>query len=111
MHVYANDGSTAHTSAKTTPFIYNVAMTAADTEYSQALPAGCKAFSVSVQGGAAADIFRVAYVTGKVATPTAPYLTFPGDVEYFEDGLNLTSQTVYLACDSAGKTAQIVAWI
>lgn len=98
-------------SPKSTPAIYNVAMTSADTEYYQALPAGCKAFSISVQGGAAADIFRVAYVAGKVATPTVPYLIFPGDVEYYEDNLNLTSQTLYLACDSAGKVAQIVAWV
>jgi len=96
--------------AATQPFIYNVAMTNADTEYSQALPEGTKRFSISVQSGAAADIFRVAFVTGKVATPTAPYLTYAGDVEYFEDALSLDSQTVYFACDSAGKVAQIIAW-
>lgn len=93
------------------PTIYNVTMTNADTEYSQALPAGCKRFSLSVQAGAAADIFRVAFVTGKVATPTAPFLQYPGDVEYFEDDVNLAAQTVYFADDSAGKVMQILAWV
>ena len=94
-----------------TPTIYNVTMTAADTEYSQALPAGTKKFSVSVQSGAAADVFRIAYVTGKVATPTAPYLTYAGDVEYYEDSVLLEGVTLYLACDNALKVAQIVAWV
>lgn len=93
------------------PTIFNVTMTSADTEYSQALPAGCKRFSISVQGGAAADILRWAYVTGKVATPTAPYMQMPGDAEKYEDDLNLAAQTLYFACDTAGKVCQIEAWM
>lgn len=108
---YTNNGDQAPSWVVATPAIYNVAMTNADTEYSQALPAGCKRVSLSVQGGAAADIFRVAFVTGKVATPTAPYLQYPGDVEYFEDELNLSSQTIYFADDSAAKVMQILAWV
>ncbi len=93
-----------------TPYIYNVSLTTKNTEYSQALPAGTKRFAVSIQGGADTDTFRVAFVTGKVATPTAPYITLPGNVEYYEDGLNLDSLTVYVACVSDAKVAQIVAW-
>ena len=107
----AYHGANSQIMTADTPIIYNVTMTVADTEYSQALPSGTKKFSVSIQSGAAADIFRVAYVTGKVATPTAPYLTYAGDVEYYEDSILLDGVTLYLACDSAGKVAQILAWI
>jgi hypothetical protein len=111
MALYANNNTTAPVWVVSAPTIYNVTMTNADTEYSQLLPAGCKRFAMSVIGGAAADIFRVAFVTGKVATPTAPYLQYPGDVEYFEDDVNLAAQTVFFADDSAGKVMQIVAWV
>lgn len=95
-----------------TPYIYNVTLTAADTEYSQQLPAGCKRFAVSIQGGQATTNFRVAFVTGKVATPTAPYLKLSGDMEYWESDINtINPLAVYVASSNAGDVAQIVAWV
>ena len=95
----------------TTPYIYNVTMTLADTEYSQALPAGCKAYALSVQDGDATKNFRYAFVTGKVATPTAPFVKcLCTDVPYAEN-LNLTAATLYFACSEAGKVMQIEAWV
>lgn len=111
MERYGNSGDSSPSWAKGTPTIYNVTMTSADTEYSQELPAGCKAFAISVQDGVSTDKLRVAFATGKVATPTAPYLKYPGDSEYSEDGLNMTSKTLYFACSAAGKVAQIVTWV
>jgi hypothetical protein len=92
----------------TTPAVYNVVMTNADTEYSQLLPANTKKFRLSMVENDTA--YRVAYVTGKVATPTAPYISKIIGSEIKEDGLNLASQTIYFACGSAGKTIQIEAW-
>ena len=93
------------------PSIFNVTLTAADTEYSQALPAGTKRFSISIRDGAAANNFRVAYVTGKVATPTAPYLKYPCTAEYYEEDLIFwDATTVYIAGSNAGDVAQIIAW-
>lgn len=95
-----------------TPYIYNVTLTAADTEYSQELPAGCKRFAVSVQGGQATTNFRVSFVSGKVATPTAPYLKFAGDMEYWESDINTNNPlAMYISSSSAGEIAQIVAWV
>ena len=96
--------------AATEPLIYNVTMTTKNTQYSQVLPSGTKRFAISVQGGADTDIFRIAFVTGKVATPTAPYIQLPGNVEYYEDNVNLDETTVYIACVSDSKVAQIIAW-
>jgi len=90
------------------PTIYNVVMTNADTEYSQALPAGTKKFSLKMRQIDTA--FRIAYVAGKVAAPTEPYYTIPITGEYYEDKLNLAAVTIYFACASAGKTIEITVW-
>lgn len=110
MIKYAN-GDQAPSWTVQTPTVYNVTMTNADTEYSQALPAGCKRFSLSIRGGVSTDVLRFAYVTGKVATPTAPYMQMTGDAEKYEMDLSLDAQTLYFACAGAGKVAQIEAWV
>ncbi len=92
----------------TTPTIYNVTMTNIDTEYSQALPAGTKRFSAQIIE--TDQPFRIAYVTGKVATPTAPYYTNQKAKEYYEDTLLLAATTLYFACGDAGNIVQILAW-
>jgi len=69
------------------PVIQNIEMTTKDTEYSAVIPAGCKKFAISIQDAASSDKFRIAFETGKVATPVRPYLQYPGDGEYFEDKL------------------------
>ena len=91
----------------TTATKYALALTAADTEYSQALPANTKKFSIHLRDYAT---FRLAYETGKVATPTDPYETIPAGSEKYEDGLNLSALTVYLASPAASKIAEIEAW-
>ena len=91
-----------------TPTFINVTLTSADTEYSQLLPTGTVKVSVQLRSNDAA--FRIAYVTGKVATPTEPYYTIQSGNEYYEDQMDLTGLTIYLACGSAGKIAEIIAW-
>lgn len=97
-----------NTGLATTPTIYNVTMTNADTEYSQALPAGTKILEFRCLDPGFAT--RYAYATGKVATPTAPYgYLGAGEVKTVE-GLNLSSKTLYFACASAGKIMEIECW-
>ena len=91
----------------TTPAIYNVTMTNANTEYSQALSSNTKRFSIKTRDGTA---FRVAFETGKVATPTEPYETVPANSEYYEDALTVDSLTLYFACGTAAKIVEIVCW-
>lgn len=95
---------------KETPTVYNVTCTEADTEYSQLLPDGTKGYSVSIQDGSADKNFRIAWVTGKVAAPTAPYRKYAANVEAYDDGLNLQGKTLYIASSEAGKVAQIEVW-
>jgi hypothetical protein len=88
------------------PVIYNVTMTNANTEYSQALT-NCKKFIILMREND--TTFRIAFVTGKVATPTAPYFTVPEGSSYDEDNINFTG-TIYFACSLAGKIIQIITW-
>ena len=90
-----------------TPTIYNVALTNADTEYSQALPSNTKRFSVHLRDYSE---FRLAYESGKVATPTEPYLTIPAGSEHYQDGLDASGLTLFIASPAAGKVAEIEVW-
>ena len=110
LNVALSTRATEATLAKlmpTTATKYAVALTLANTEYSQALPANTKKFRIHLRDYAE---FRFAYGTGKVATPTDPYETIPAGSEKYEDGLNLAALTVYLASPVADKTAEIEAW-
>lgn len=91
----------------TTPVIYNVTMTNLDTEYSQALPANVKKYTIQTRDGTA---FRMAFEAGKVAAPTEPYFSIETDGFHHEDSIEPASLTLYFACGSAGKVAEILAW-
>ena len=90
------------------PSIYNVTMTDANTEYSQALSANTKKFSIHLRDFTA---FRFAYASGKVAAPTTPYLTVPAGGEKSEELIQPASLTLYFASSDAGKIAEIEEWV
>ena len=88
--------------------IYNVVLTSADTEYSQVLPIYTKKITIQARTSV---VVRGAYEVGKVATPTAPYLTIKAGASYWEDSLTLpTLTTIYLASSSAGTVVEIMCW-
>lgn len=90
-----------------TPAAYNVTLTNADIEYSQALPANTKGFEFQCR--TAYDV-RYAFATGKVAGATAPYLTLKAGSEYYKENVKLASTTLYLASAQAGVVVEITAW-
>lgn len=92
-----------------TPTVYNVTLTNADTEYSQALPANCRGFEFQARTEA---LVRYAFVTGKVATPTAPWLTLKAGDAYASPPINQAASpsTLYLASPVAGTIVEITAW-
>jgi len=93
-----------------TPTVYNVTLTSADTEYSQAMPANCRGFEFQAMTDVA---IRYAFVTGKVATPTAPYITLKMGDYYYSPPLNQgeAPSTLYFASATAGTVMQILAWV
>lgn len=87
---------------------YNITLTSADTEYSQALPANTKKIEFWSRGKYA---FRHSFVTGKVAGPTEPYLTAFTNSAYESPGTaNLTSKTIYFATDVPGDVIEMRVW-
>ena len=88
------------------PTIYNVTLTNANQEYSQAFT-NAKKICISIQDGLVTNNFRIAFVTGKVATPSSPFLKYPQTVEYSIDKCNIANGTIYLASSLAGAVAQI----
>ena len=92
-----------------TPTVYNVTLTSADTQYSQAMPANCRRFEFQCR---TENTMRFAFETGKVATPTAPYMTLKAG-DYYESGMinqAAAPSTLYLASPTAGVIAEIIAW-
>ena len=87
-----------------TPVIYNVTMTTADTEYSQALPANTRKFLIKCRTSFA---IKLSFTSGQSGTT---YLTVPADMTYWEDQINVASITLYLQCATAAQVAEIVAW-
>ena len=85
--------------------VYNVTLTNANTEYSQELPPNARA--LAVQPRTAVDV-RMAFVTGKVATPTAPYFTMKTGNAFSLQELQADSTTVYLASATAGTVVEII---
>lgn len=92
----------------TAPTIYNVTLTNADTEYSQQLPTNTARYDFQCRTG---YNIRYAFETGKVATPTAPYMTLKAGGTFTSEFLPQAAgqQTVYLASDQAGAVVEIVA--
>ncbi len=93
-----------------TPAVSNLTLTVADTEYSVALPAGCKYFTFQCR--TAADI-RFAFVTGKVAAPAAPWMTLKSG-QTFNSPEKLTMipavASIFFAGDAGGEIVEFIAW-
>lgn len=88
----------------TAPAIYNVTMTSADTEYSQAMPANCKKFCIKCRGEY--DI-KLAFTENESGTT---YITIPSGQCYWDDLIRDASLTLYFQCATAGQVAEITAW-
>jgi hypothetical protein len=96
-------------SVTSTLTIYNITLTNANTEYSQALPANCRGFEFQCQTGLTC---RWSNVTGKVATPTAPYMTLQPNAFYSSPPISqgASPSTLYFASASAGAIICLIAW-
>ena len=86
------------------PEIFNVTMAVAGTEYSQALPAGTKKFTVKCRTYIPVQI---CFTTGGTNTL---FLTIPPGQSYWEDRLLDAALTLYFECAVAAQVIEIVAW-
>lgn len=86
---------------------YNIDLTSANTEYSQALSANTRAIEFTNR---ASNDLRFAFTTGKVAGPTAEYFTLRAGQYYYKENLNLSSKTIYFASANAGDDVELLTW-
>ena len=93
------------------PLIIVTTLTSANTEYPIRLPAGCKRYSVKVRTD---DVdLLVSFTKGHVdgATPRGEYFTLNAGRSHDEADLQLDNEfTLYVACATAGKVVETVAW-
>jgi len=89
--------------------VYNLTLTNANTEYSQQLPANCCRYDFQCR--TAFDV-RYAWVTGKVAGPTAPYMTLKAGGTFTSEFVpqSLGQQTLYFASAQAGVVVEIICY-
>lgn len=87
-----------------TPVIYNVTCVAGGTEYSQALPANCKRYTIKARTSYA---IQMAYVVTESGTN---YITVPASSSKTEENLEAASTTLYFQSTQAGVVVEIEAW-
>ena len=86
--------------------MFNVAILAGDTEYSQQLPEGTKSMTLQNRED---NNMRISYEIGRVANSTSAFMTIKGGQFYYETNVDLSSKTVYVASGRTG-VAEIVAY-
>lgn len=88
---------------------YNIELTNADEEYEQALPTNCKGYELKNRNNDV--ITRFSLTSGKVATPTAPYITTEAGTPYSSPpNISLTGKTIYFASPNAGDVIELIVW-
>ena len=93
------------------PKIINKTMATANKEYKIELPAKTKKFTLHMRETDTA--FKIAFERGSVdgATPAREYFTVPAGVPYWEDDLDLDQIFfIFVACATAAKTIEVIAW-
>ena len=93
--------------AVSTPTVYNITLTLADTEYSQLLPSGLREMRFRCRTG---HDCRYAFETGKVAASVSPWLTLPAGSDYYSDENDLSGKTIYFASSTAGVVIELEVW-
>jgi len=98
----------SYITAQTAATVFNVALASTATQYAQALPATCRAFQFRCR---TSNDIRYAFENGKVAGPTAPYLTLPAGAVYYKEFLALAAATICFATGQAGVVVEMESWI
>lgn len=102
--IYNAEGEVQNLVANT-PTIINKTLTTQNTEYSQALPAGTKRFTLQARTAVDVKLCFTALASGTT------YITVKSGSSYSEEGLDLSSKTLYMQAGSDGVVVEIVAWV
>lgn len=89
----------------TNPFIANLTLTLANTEYSQVLPDRIKAITIKLRNKA--HTARFGFKTGAPDSATGTYITIGAGDSPFELNVNWYNQTLYFESPDAGAIVEI----
>jgi hypothetical protein len=99
-----NQSSFAKSPTVTNPTIYNVTSNATpDTEFSQALSTGTKKVLIRAQPS-------IAQIKFYFSSGASDVVTINPGATYAESDLDLTGVTIYMKCDKASHTIEILEW-
>jgi len=106
---------TASTSKSTTPLIYPVTLTTADTEYSQLLPEGTKKFRIwamnSTETIPHSAVLRYAFESfGNDDWSGEDYIPIPAGNYDENEGLHLSGKTLYFTSPTGSAVIIIKVW-
>ena len=92
------------------PDIDTVLMPTANTEYSYAFPKGCKKIEMKLRS--LTVLFRMQFISGKVATSVEPFFTVDPGLSYWDDFIESESSefTAYFAAPSVSMVMEIKYW-
>lgn len=90
--------------SSSSPKIYNVICTLANTEYSQVLSDGVKKLIVRTRGNGS---LQVCFESGN---SNVEFITIPCGATYSEDNLNLSGVTLYFQTNVASEIVEILEW-
>lgn len=88
----------------TSPFVANVSIVSANTEYSYTFPTNTKKFHIKLRDG---QRLQLAYISGDTGTT---YVTLPAYNLYTEENITLTSVTLYFQSPVGSNVAEIIYW-
>lgn len=91
---------------KDIPYIYNVDMPTANTQYALAIPVNTKFIQVQCRD---ATELRMAFVTGKVAGTVDILTVKANQAQQFTD-LKMAAGSLYLGCGTTLKVAEVIMW-
>lgn len=98
--------SVINISAAENPFILNISMLTANTEYSATLPVGTKKFYIRLRNKLVN--LQLSYILGDSGIT---YVTIPQGVTHGESGLGLTVPVgLYFQTNQPSQTAEVVYW-
>ena len=89
----------------TSPNIYNISVTSANTEESQVLPDGTRSFILRIRGNG--SNLKVSFTSGQSGSV---FLSVPRGTSYREEGLNTSGLTIYFQTDQPSQIVELITW-
>jgi hypothetical protein len=103
MSIIGGRGGSGGVSLASSPTVYNVTMTAANTEYSKLLPTGTKKIYIKLRSLNA--LLKVSFILGESGTT---YVTIPFGATFSLDDVDLNNVTIYFQSPTAAQSAEII---